>query len=304
MVTTHDLDAVRTPELVAATATKRSGAIALLEPPVDTVADHPGVDGSAFRAALPGGRDMPTVVLVSRLAVLLKLDCVVTAIDAVAEVAQRRPVRLVIVGGGDAYAALAARAAARNAALGREAIVLTGPTVDPRPAYAAADVVVGMGSSVLRGMAFGKPAIVVGEGGFAMPVNPDTVALFLEQGFYGVGSGDAERGASPLAAQLEAILASSVDDRERLGGFGRALVESRYSLRRAADVAAATYRDTLDAPAAGSLLADAAATAARVARWKVASRLRRTTSARVTSARTSRAGVARDGSSAVAVSSP
>ena len=49
---------------------------------------------------------------------------------------------------------------------GRQVVLLTGEIADPRPAYAAADVVVGQGGSALRGMAFGKPLVVVGEGRF------------------------------------------------------------------------------------------------------------------------------------------
>ena len=50
---------------------------------------------------------------------------------------------------------------------GRQVVLLTGEIADPRSAYAAADVVVGQGGSALRGMAFGKPLIVVGEEGFS-----------------------------------------------------------------------------------------------------------------------------------------
>jgi glycosyltransferase involved in cell wall biosynthesis len=279
---------VGTPQLAAAT-TMRAGPIDLLEPPVDTASDGPHVDGRAFRAAFGGGEGVPTVVMVSRLSVLLKLDSVVTAMDAVGRLARQRPVRLVVVGGGEAHAALAARAAAHNAALGYEAIVLTGPLVDPRPAYAAADVVVGMGSSALRAMAFAKPVVVVGEGGFSAPVGPETVARFLDEGFYGVGTGTAEDGAGSLAVHLDELLTATADERDWLGAYGRALVESRYSLTRAARIAVGAYDDAIHGRAAGSVAADASATAVRVARWKAASRVRRAVSSRVAADRTARA---------------
>jgi hypothetical protein len=279
---------VGTPQLAAATST-RSGPIDLLEPPVDTASDGPHVDGRAFRAAFGGGEGVATVVMVSRLSVLLKLDSVVTAMDAVGRLARQRPVRLVVVGGGEAHAALAARAAAHNAALGCEAIVLTGPLVDPRPAYAAADVVVGMGSSALRAMAFAKPVVVVGEAGFSAPVGPETVARFLDEGFYGVGTGRAEDGAASLAVHLDELLTATADERDWLGAYGRALVESRYSLTRAARIAVGSYVDAIHRCAAGSVAADASATAVRVARWKAVSRLQRTVATGVTADRTARA---------------
>ena len=67
--------------------------------------------------------------------------------------------------------------------------MLIGAMVDPRPAYAAADVVVGMGGSALRGMAFAKPVIVVGEKNFAEVFDQDTAQGFYDRGIYGLGDG-------------------------------------------------------------------------------------------------------------------
>ena len=64
------------------------------------------------------------------------------------------PLRLIIVGDGEVRSELNRLAAETNAKLGRTAVVLAGALLDPRPAYAAADVVVGMGGSPLGGMAY------------------------------------------------------------------------------------------------------------------------------------------------------
>ena len=56
--------------------------------------------------------------------------------------------------------------------------------LDPRPAYAAADIVIGMGSSASKGMAFGKPLVVQGEQGFWKLLEPATLPIFLAQGFW------------------------------------------------------------------------------------------------------------------------
>ena len=85
-----------------------------------------------------------------------------------------------------------------NAAVGRAIIGLTGQIDDPRPAYAAADVVVGQGGSALRGMAFGKPVVVVGEDGFSELLTSDSSPIFLQQGWYGLGPGSAGSGVPAL----------------------------------------------------------------------------------------------------------
>jgi glycosyltransferase involved in cell wall biosynthesis len=203
----------------------------VLEPPIDVEADHPGIDGAGFRERWGIGRDAPLVVTVSRLALDLKLDALVGAIDAVDLLAARMPVRLAMVGGGPADAALRERAAAVNRRRGREVVTFTGALADPREAYAAGDVVVGMGSSALRGLAIGRPVVVQGEEGFSKPFTPATLPYFLHSGFWG----RAQDGWTPhfLAEQLADLLADPVR-RAELGGFGRDTVVERFSIARAA----------------------------------------------------------------------
>ncbi|OPC80244.1 hypothetical protein B4N89_04145 [Embleya scabrispora] len=209
----------------------------LLEPPVDTTIDHPIVDGAdaevdvdAFAAEHGLLKPAPTVVLVSRLARHLKQEHLERTVDAVARLSPELPgVRLVLVGGGSIENELQARAAAANAELGRRAIVLTGEMADPRPAYALADVVVGMGGSALRGMAFGKPTVVVGEQGFSKPVTPETIGAFDGLGFYGLGSGRVPVERDPLVGQLAALLGDEAE-RERVGAWSLDLVRERFAL--------------------------------------------------------------------------
>ncbi|MYV98250.1 glycosyltransferase, partial [Streptomyces sp. SID3343] len=216
----------------------------LLEPPVDTAIDHPDtvaatddgtapeVDVAAFAAEHGLLKPAPTVVVVSRLAKHLKQEHLERTMDAVGRLSAQLPgVRLVVVGGGSIERELQARAAKLNADAGRRAIVLTGELADPRPAYALADVVVGMGSSVLRGMAFGKPAVVVGEQGYCRPVGPETIGGFDGLGFYGLGQGRPTVEDDPLTGQLAALLADSAE-RERIGAWSLDLVHERFALDR------------------------------------------------------------------------
>ena len=217
----------------------------VLEPPIDVVRDHPGIDGSTFRAAHGVADDELLVVSVSRLVLDLKLDALVRAIDAVAQLAERYRLRLVIVGGGPAHDALLERANAVNRRWGREIVSLPGPELDPRPAYAAADVVVGMGSSALRALSIGRPVVVQGEDAFSEVFEPATFDLFLRQGFYGLADG--APGVDRLAGQIEGLLVDP-DRREALSRFGREVVMERFSLERAVRLLLGIYRQVLDGP--------------------------------------------------------
>ena len=237
----------------------------VIEPPIDTDADHPGIDGSGFRQEHGADHDTLLVVTVSRLAVDLKLDALVRAIDAVDMLAGRLPVRLLLVGDGPAGDALRARARAVNARWGRNVVAFTGAMPDPRHAYAAADVVVGMGSSALRAMSIGRPVVVQGERGFSEIFEPATYGHFLRHGFWGLG--DDAPGAHRLAGQLAGLLA----DRERrraLGTLGRRVVVERYALRRSVGALLGVYGQVLEHQPRRRP-ADVVATAARAVQVEV-----------------------------------
>lgn len=153
---------------------------------------------------------------------------VIAAIAFIDRLAQRHPAVLVLAGDGPEL--LRVRAAARrvNARHGRRVVHAPGLLTDPSAAYAAADVVLGMGGAVLRGMALGKPAIVLGADGYCAPVTPQTLPALDWHGFHGTGDG----GEYPLLPLL-AELASDPAERRRRGEWSRALVQDQHSLRRA-----------------------------------------------------------------------
>lgn len=231
-----------TEELVAGARGDRSGPTELLEPPVDTAQNRPGVvDTAELRAQFGLDGDALNVVIVSRLVGWLKQEGIERAITAIGNLAETMPIRLVVVGDGTSAPVLRAHAATVNARVGREVAVLTGALIDPRPAYELADIVVGMGGSALRGMAFGKPLIVVGEQGFSEIFEPETSAQFFWQGYYGIGKGDAH-------AQLEAQLKELAGDPARrvaLAKYSLEVVNERYALEPMADALDALYRLTV-----------------------------------------------------------
>jgi glycosyltransferase involved in cell wall biosynthesis len=157
----------------------------------------------------------------------MKGESLSRTVDVVRTLGRDLPLRFVIVGDGTARARLEQLATEVNSALGRPAVVLTGPLVDPRPAYAAADIVVGMGGSALRGMSFGKPVVIVGEESFSAPLTPETAESFYYKGIYGQGDGSASN--ERLLADIRG-LAERPDRLRGLGEFSRQFVLQHFSL--------------------------------------------------------------------------
>jgi glycosyltransferase involved in cell wall biosynthesis len=257
---------VGTRELADLACTFRGRPTTLIEPPVNTAADDPAiVDPLAFRAAHGLHPDDTVVGVVSRLEPDMKEEGIARAIGAIALLApERRPagrLRLVIVGDGPSRPRLADAAAAVNAQLDDEAVVLTGAIRDPRAAYAAFDIALGMGGSAIRALAFARPLVVLGIGGYARPFTEETAAEFLSAGFYGVGAGPSMP--EELAAHLRPLTSAAPEQRARLGAYGRQVVLERFSLDAAAARLDAVYAEALAASASrGRTLTEAARPAA------------------------------------------
>ena len=204
-----------TPEFVDRARALGRKRVELLLPPVNIHMNSPNVvDPQLFRERYHIEANDVTLVTVSRLTVHLKSESLRRTIDAVRVLGRELPLRFVIVGDGDARTQLERLAAETNAELGRTAVTLTGELLDPRPAYAAADIVIGMGGSALRGAAFGKPVIIVGGQGFCAPLTPQTAQSFYYHGIYGVGDG------SPSNARLIGDIRAFAEAGEKLRAFG------------------------------------------------------------------------------------
>jgi glycosyltransferase involved in cell wall biosynthesis len=267
---------VGTAEIADAERSSGRSQAEVLEPPVDLRFNDSAIDvgEGAFRRryGLDGSR--LTVVSVTRFAHELKLEGTLAAIDAMAKVNESVPARLVLVGDGPARDEVERRAGAVNDRLGEGTVIITGQLEDPRPAYAAADVALGMGGSALRALAFRKPLVVQGEGGFWSLLTPETVDQFLWTGWYGVAESP-EVGSATLADILVGILPDEAR-RAELGDFGRHLVEQRFSITQAGESQLAQYRTALGSPASrrdvigGDLVA-----LLRYGRYYAAKRIRR-----------------------------
>lgn len=254
----------------------------LMEPPVDIRGEVAGAAGAgAFRREHGIAPDETVAMIVSRIDRHMKAEGIGHAIDAVGQLEDPH-LRLVVVGDGDAFKEISGRAEAVNQRLGRDAVVMTGSMYDPRPAYAASDIMLGMGGSALRSLAHGKPLIVLGEQGFSRTFGPDTIDYFLTFGFYGDAA--QERPVEHLALEIRSLL--DPEPRRELGRFGEAQVRSRFGLDVTAESLERIYRAELG-DSAGALRRTVASTSTLTqaighqTKRSLAGHLRSLTSARV-----------------------
>ncbi|QAY59970.1 glycosyltransferase [Microbacterium protaetiae] len=251
----------------------------LIEPPVDTEEFRPNACGpdeiAAARAECGAGQDDDLVVVVGRLAQALKLEGILTLVEAIGNLGRTAPVRLAIVGDGPERPAVQAAVDRANAHARRKVISLLGSRSEPLRYYLAADIAVGMGGSALRAMAVAKPLLVQGEQGFWAMADEQSLPQFLEHGWYGIGEGT---GATErCTAELARMLALDESERAALGQFGRDLVMRRYSLQAAGLELRAVYADVVSMPrqTAFQRLVAAARLALELAKVRISTRFPR-----------------------------
>lgn len=264
---------VGTQQIAAAEMAIGRPRVHLIEPPVDLRENvrppQPVLDDFRSRWGI-GGR--PLVVIVSRLAEQMKAEGILTAIDVAGRLNPDDPVQLLIVGDGPAMPRVREAAERVNAAQ-PATVVLTGELMDPRPAYALADVSIGMGGSALRSLAYGTALIVQGERGFFEALTPQSLPTFKWQGWYGGGDGP-ETGGDRLIGQLRPLLRDAALRAER-GAFSRATVEE-FSLTNAAKLQLEVYRSALtDRPGLAEQGLDAVSSMAGFGAYQVGKRVNR-----------------------------
>ncbi|QYH36961.1 glycosyltransferase [Salinibacterium sp. M195] len=204
----------------------RPGPTILISPPVDMDRDSPTAGiAEAFRRENDLG-DGLLLGIVSRLDSNMKATSIEVAIEAMRSLAAAE-VTLFIVGAGDGGERLEAQAREVNAAVGREVVRMLGARVDPRPAYAAADIMLGMGGSAARSLAFGRPLVVQGEAGWSQLFEPATADSLARSSYW---SPDAV--SDPVGDLIRAVLPLIADGRRRaeLGSFGRDFAARRFGL--------------------------------------------------------------------------
>lgn len=235
----------------------------LLEPPVD-MQRH-------FTRDVAGAREKWCItgqeIVISAVSMLTtdleKLQGILSAIAVVDRLAQTSPLRFLIAGDGEGLETVRNRAEQVNRRHGRTVIQPVGFQIDPVSVYEAADIVLGMGSSAIKGLAHGKALIVQGEGGFWRVVDESSAHGFLDGGWFGTNGA----GARDLLAGLSDLMGDK-QERIRLGDFGRNLVEARYGLSQAATALSGIYVETVMRPRhLGEVTVSLARSAATSARY-------------------------------------
>lgn len=216
----------------------RPGHTELISPPVDLGTDDPArVSGTSWRKRHGISADDFALVIVSRLDEEMKAASVQAAMEAV-EMLDNPRVVLLVVGSGSAAARLGGLAAGINSRKGRQVVTMAGPMSDPRDAYAAADVVIGMGGSAARGLGFGKPLVVSGEKGRFQTFTPATAGSLFRNSFW--SNDPSPDPSSELIACLEPLMAGPAL-RVELGTFGRDFAVHHFSLRAMASKLVTVY---------------------------------------------------------------
>lgn len=217
-------------------AAARTERISVIEPPIDTVANC-STDVPAARASRGFKNDEVVIAVVCRMTKELdKANGILEAVECVDALAESVPLRFIIAGAGPELQEIRRQAVDVNERHSREVVEIAGNVLDPSPIYESADIVLGMGSSVLRAMAYSKPVVVQGANGFWQLLSEETLETFLWAGFYGDGGG----GSAELRGILEQLFGSP-ETRSRLGRWNRKLVRDHFSLESASDKLEHTY---------------------------------------------------------------
>lgn len=198
---------------------------------IDTDTFHPHGSCPELKAQLGLGNG-PVIGLVSRLdeSRALAARHLISIAPALAE---RFPqAEILIVGGGDQEAVLMQAAAAANQAAGREVVHMTGPRTDIAQLVSLCSVFVGVSRAALEAMSAAKPVILAGNEGYMGILTPPLLEAAQESNFCCRGSAMVTDAA--LLADLTALLTMPETQRQELGGFGRQVIETQYSVRRMA----------------------------------------------------------------------
>lgn len=146
---------------------------------------------------------------------------------------------IVIVGGGNDYDCVAAKAAEVNNRLGKRLIITTGSRTDINKFTASGDMFIGVSRAALEAMACEKPSIIAGNEGYIGIFDEDKLQVSIDTNFccrgYDATSADV------LKSDILKILKATPDERARLGEYSRKIVGEYYSINTMADDAIKMY---------------------------------------------------------------
>lgn len=211
---------------------------------IDTEKFSPETDVTEINSELGIKSDDTVIVYVSRLdesrsLVAKQLLEVVPEIDKFTE-----NLRVVVVGSGDDYDNVKAKADAVNAELKRDCIIMTGARTDINKLVAPADLFIGVSRAALEAMAAEKPVIIAGNEGY--------IGLFDETKLdVGIDTNFCCRGCDQSSSELilndvKRFFEMDEHKKHALAVYGRELIKREYSVSRMADDTLKVYEWALD----------------------------------------------------------
>jgi len=187
--------------------------------------------------------ESPCIMTLSRLDKDRSLPALLLIESAPALLERHPNTAIYIVGGGNDFDNVSAKAEAMNTQLGKNVIKMAGSQVDAARWMAASDIFVNSSRSVLEAMATGKPVVAAGNEGYIGLLNEANLPMAMATNFCYRGCGEATT--EKLTADLLTILDMPPEKQAAMGAFNREFVLANYSAERMADDSIALYRSVL-----------------------------------------------------------
>ena len=205
---------------------------------IDTEKFSPAISGKTVRQEFNLG-NAPVIGHVSRLDDAASLAARQLIENAPALDKAFPGLHILIVGGGDVYEELSARAAEINRSMGRTCLILTGPRTDVNQLLAACDLFVGVSRAALEAMAACKPVILSGAQGHTGLFTPELLDKAVDTNF--CCRTDPVATQELLLSHITQALALPSERKAELGSYGRQVVQEHYSVQRMAADCLAVY---------------------------------------------------------------
>lgn len=167
-------------------------------------------------------------------------------IDLAPELSKKiKRLRILIVGGGNVFDELKAKAEKTNASIGRECITMTGARTDINELIAVGKVFVGVSRAALEAMAAAKPVIIAGNEGYIGLFTKEKLELAQENNFCCRGCPQS----TTLLLEHDIIYTMNAIgnvQRGELGEYGRKVIFQNYSVNKMASDCIMAYDDAWD----------------------------------------------------------
>ncbi len=152
-------------------------------------------------------------------------------------------IKIIIVGGGDAYKKVKSLAQSKNAELGKNVITLTDARIDVNKFLAMSDILVGVSRAALEAMATELPVVVSGSEGYIGIFNESKLQDALNTNFCCRNLEVTTK--EKLKKDIEFLMTCSKEKRISLGEYGHKVVLNHYSTDKMANDNLNIYKKVL-----------------------------------------------------------